>query len=175
MFRPHYTKEQLKLGNEKLEFLKDGSIKVGDLTFTDTESLYELIFNKNPQNYDEKDLNAYETILKYTKARMGKKTNRVKSSRGKKYLNIIKKFYFGKSKTGSGIKLFDATMNVTNNKTDYVYFDDPNELEDRHQILVAEKVAGNSSHNNEINSIIEELYECGSKINKRATPTLSSF
>lgn len=41
----------------------------------------------------------------------------------------------------------------------YEYYDDPNEICDRLQLLVASKVAGNSNHQQEINSIIEELRE----------------
>ncbi len=42
---------------------------------------------------------------------------------------------------------------------DYVYWDDPNELVERLQLLIAEQTAGNPSHTNEIHSIIEELRE----------------
>lgn len=41
----------------------------------------------------------------------------------------------------------------------YEYYDDPNELCDRLRLLVASKQAGNSNHDQEINSIIEELRE----------------
>lgn len=41
----------------------------------------------------------------------------------------------------------------------YEYFDDPNELCDRLKLLVASKKAGNSNHDQEINSIIQELRE----------------
>ena len=41
----------------------------------------------------------------------------------------------------------------------YVYWNDLNELVDRLKLLIAEKSAGNNSHNNEIMSIIEELRE----------------
>jgi len=44
-------------------------------------------------------------------------------------------------------------------KTDYVYWDDPNELVERLRLLIAEQSAGNLSHTNEIHSIIEELRE----------------
>lgn len=44
----------------------------------------------------------------------------------------------------------------------YEYFDDPNELCDRLKLLVSSKSAGNSNHDQEINSIVEELRECGS-------------
>lgn len=41
----------------------------------------------------------------------------------------------------------------------YEYYDDPNELCDRMRLLMASQAAGNSNHNQEINSIIEELHE----------------
>ena len=45
-------------------------------------------------------------------------------------------------------------------KMDYVYYwDDPNELVDRLQLLAASYQAGNKSHTNEILSILEELRE----------------
>lgn len=44
---------------------------------------------------------------------------------------------------------------------DYVYWDDPNELVDRLHLLMASQAAGNSSHTNEIISIIKELREAG--------------
>ena len=43
--------------------------------------------------------------------------------------------------------------------TDYVYWDDPNKLVDRLQLLAASYQAGNKSHMNEIMSILEELRE----------------
>lgn len=41
----------------------------------------------------------------------------------------------------------------------YEYYDDPNELCERLQLLISSKLAGNSNHSQEINSIIEELRE----------------
>jgi len=43
--------------------------------------------------------------------------------------------------------------------TTYLYWNDVNELVERLEILVASKGAGNTSHNNEIFSILEELRE----------------
>lgn len=43
----------------------------------------------------------------------------------------------------------------------YEYYDDPNELCDRMRLLTSSKTAGNTNHNQEINSILEELYERG--------------
>lgn len=39
----------------------------------------------------------------------------------------------------------------------YEYYDDPNELVDRLILLLSSKSAGNSNHDQEINSIVEEL------------------
>ena len=52
-------------------------------------------------------------------------------------------------------------MTVTDNKVDYVHWDDPNELVDRLRLLEASRQAGNNSHDNEFLSIIEELCEAG--------------
>ena len=41
----------------------------------------------------------------------------------------------------------------------FIYWDDPNELVERLQMLLSSKNAGNNNHNNEMNSIIEELKE----------------
>lgn len=41
----------------------------------------------------------------------------------------------------------------------YEYYDDPNEMCDRLQLLVSSQSAGNSNHDQEINSILEELRE----------------
>lgn len=56
------------------------------------------------------------------------------------------------SPSGNGISLTDG-------KPEYIYFDDPNELVDRLRLLYGSQEAGNASHKNEINSIIEELLE----------------
>ncbi|KYM93399.1 hypothetical protein ALC62_16001 [Cyphomyrmex costatus] len=58
-----------------------------------------------------------------------------------------------------------TTMRVTDNKVDYVHWDDPNELVDRLQLLDASRSAGNNAHDNEILSIIDELRESGFIIN----------
>lgn len=50
-------------------------------------------------------------------------------------------------------------LNLSDNKIDYIYFDDPNELINRLRLLIASQMAGNNGHNNEMISIIEELGE----------------
>jgi len=61
-------------------------------------------------------------------------------------------------KKGKGM-LPHAMLVSQGHKMDYVYWDDPNELMDRLQLLAASYQAGNESHNYEIMSILEELRE----------------
>ena len=56
-------------------------------------------------------------------------------------------------------------MMLTDNKIDYVRWNDPNELVDRLRLLESSLQAGNNAHDNEILSIIEELREAGIIIN----------
>ncbi len=58
---------------------------------------------------------------------------------------------------------FGEGLNVrlSSNKIDYKHWDDPNELCDRLNLLIASTNAGNNSHNNEMISILEELQEAG--------------
>lgn len=57
---------------------------------------------------------------------------------------------------GEGIekKFIPYTENIV-----YEYYDDPNELVERLMLLVSSKSAGNTNHDQEINSIVEELRE----------------
>ena len=50
-------------------------------------------------------------------------------------------------------------MSVTPSSKEFVYYDDPNELCDRLDLLVREKIAGNGNVINEIQNIVEELVE----------------
>ena len=51
------------------------------------------------------------------------------------------------------------TLKVDKSNTDYIYWDNVNELVDRLRLLVASTNAGHTGHNNEIIYIIEELKE----------------
>lgn len=65
--------------------------------------------------------------------------------------------HFPKLKVGGSL----PDLKTYKSNTDYVYWDDPNELIERLKLLIASKSAGNSNHDNEIVSIIEELREAG--------------
>lgn len=62
---------------------------------------------------------------------------------------------------GAGVGPLDFNFIPYNmkNRVVYEYFDDPNELCDRLRLLISSRMAGNSNHMQEINSIIEELRE----------------
>ena len=75
---------------------------------------------------------------------------RIASSHGIKYRTIISKLF---QASGSGL------LPVTNNKIDYIRWDDPNELVERLALLIASERAGNEGHKPEIASIEEELRE----------------
>lgn len=73
----------------------------------------------------------------------------------------------GAGASGFGLKNNNKSLDFNfipynvNNHIVYEYFDDPNELCDRLQLLVSSRMAGNTNHIQEINSIIEELRELG--------------
>ena len=57
---------------------------------------------------------------------------------------------------------FQETAGEINRKnTEYLYWDEPNELVRRLRLLRAETEAGHTNHGNEIQNIIEELMEAG--------------
>lgn len=66
-------------------------------------------------------------------------------------------------KRGAGGKklLEEKSFIPYNSNIVYEYYDDPNELCDRMRLLASSQTAGNTNHNQEINSILEELHERG--------------
>ena len=162
-----------KLGNVNIRFTKDNII-VNNQLFPRTPGLFELITNKQPKIYEIKDLTTYKKILEESKAHLNKDGFIKKHTSSFKYNNIIaplfalnekKNFLSLDSKpsvsTGKGLlPRFKVTQKLSP-RMDYVYWNDPNELVDRLQLLIAERSAGNQNHENEIHSIIEELREGG--------------
>lgn len=148
--------DKYKIGNTEVTFDSSDIIINGD-KFKFSKGLYDLLFRVKPdtQHQTETDLNQYKEILKKTSAH---KVNydaksRMRHSNTHKYINIIKPMF---AKRGSGLLDY---MQVNNNKIDYKYWDDPNELVNRLRLLISSKAAGHTGHDNEIISIIEELKE----------------
>lgn len=148
--------------------ISDDTIKIADHTYPKTDGLVELLFKKVPDIslITEEDKKSYKEILLLTNVhRRGYDANKpIKSNKGLKYLEIIKPLFTSEKRArsnsltyGKGLPL----MKKMKSHTDYVYWDDPNELVERLKLLIASRDAGNTGLGNEIISIIEELRESG--------------
>lgn len=146
--------EPYMLGAHPVSLTKN-VIRVGEREFERTPGLVNLIFLKtpDPDKYLPKDLKTYGEILRLTNAH--KKNGRIKNTNSKKYKNIIK--HVLSDSTGAGIDSQHKRM--SNRRQEYIYYDDPNEIIERLRLLTASSAAGNTSHTNEIISIISELRE----------------
>lgn len=179
-YGPYYNSktDTWRMGGK--EFISDNDIyKVGNISYPATEGLRELLFKKKPQKvYNSEDLKTYKLLLESTNSHRGKKTA-IKSNKGYKYKQIIGPLFKDQNESskspkverkdtvaGTGMlkKSIYKKYFVQPNKpsqTNYKYWDDPNELVDRLRLLIASKQAGNTGHDNEIISILEELKEAG--------------
>lgn len=162
--RRHGTK--LYMGRSPISINSDRII-VDSKKYITTPGLTELLLKKDPDLsiLTNDDIKNYKLMLQDTNAHRrdfdGNKP--IKSNKGKKYLQIIRPLFQklvteeGEMTQGSGL----PNLKQVNNSTDYIYWDDPNELVERLKLLIASRDAGNTGHNNEIISIIEELRESG--------------
>jgi len=136
------------LGKKEIN-LVDNTLTIEDISYPLTQGLGNLIFSKNPKLYTKNDLDAYKSILIQTSAHLTADGRKIKKG-GNKYYDIIQNLF----PSGSGLSMKLQQHNL-------VYWDDPNELVDRLQLLLASKAAGNTGVSNEIISIFEELREAG--------------
>ena len=63
-------------------------------------------------------------------------------------------------------------MRCNNNKIDYKYYNNINEIVDRLKLLISSQNVGNDNHSNEIYEIIEELEKIDYVIGKKALNNL---
>lgn len=161
---------QLMVGNTPAVLSTDSNsitfIEIGDRSYELTSGLKELLFKKNPMKNlaSESDKLVYKDILLATNVhkRDYHPEGQVKGDKGKKYTQIIKPLLLldvksSESKSGGNL----TPIKKYKKNTDFIFWDDPNELVDRLKLLTASKDAGNTNHDNEIISIIEELKEAG--------------
>lgn len=137
------------MGRKEVQFDKQDNIHIEDKMFTGTtRGLYELLFKRLPDEklYSQKDLSKYKEMLIWTDAHL------LTTKRGSKYKKIIEPLF---KKEGGKL------LPVTNNKIDYVHWNDPNELVSRLALLLASREAGNHGLETEIAAIEEELREEG--------------
>ncbi|KYM95044.1 hypothetical protein ALC62_14315 [Cyphomyrmex costatus] len=164
----YFDENSTMLGDKKFDVDTDDTIIIDGNRYKGTPGLYELIFKRLPDDdiYTENDKQTYKSILLTTNAHRRRHNAKmpVKSNKGYKYKYIIGPLVSAHRtmSLGAGVP---TTMRVTDDKVDYVHWDDPNELVDRLQLLDASRTAGNNAHDNEILSILEELREAGFIIN----------
>ncbi|XP_015121531.1 uncharacterized protein LOC107044239 [Diachasma alloeum] len=128
-----------------------------------TPGLIELIFKRSPNMslVTESDKDTYGHIILTTNAhRLYYQENKsLRTSNSLNYQTIIKNLLLSK-KTGTALP-HHMIASIIPRKMDYVYWDHPNELVDRLRLLMAYQEADNTSHTNEILSIMEKLREAG--------------
>lgn len=140
-----YKRGRYELNRVPVTFEARGSykaIKIGNDFFSLTPGINELLFMRQPNDdlITQLDVRQYKKIAESC-AFTGEK--KLKTNKLKQYL-------------GSGVFMEDNSK-----KKEYIYWDNPNELVTRLQLLHASKSAGHTGHNNEILNIEEELRERG--------------
>lgn len=164
------SNNKLKMGDTEVRF------PPGNITFRRnnkslgsypaTDELLQLIFLKKPDALDKPDKiseetkNVYREILFNTNVlyKEHNPSRSLKKSRTKKYINLIKPLISNKG--GRLTKLpIKKYINLKGRQTDYIYWNTTKELVNRLRLLWSSKMAGNTAHDNEILSIIEELRE----------------
>lgn len=148
-----YITSTWKLGNTPLTFdVNNGDVILDEkINFPGSNGLLQLLFGKDPIGYEREDEDSYGKILKFTNVhrRDFDPSKPMKSNSGRKYKTIIKKL-------GKGMM-----MQYNDKPIEYRYWDSVTELVDRLCLLHASKQAGNTSNDNEIEAIVEELREAG--------------
>lgn len=173
-FGIRHENKMFKMGNSDVKFsvICDPTnkkqmhiITIDERAYELTPGLKELLLRKKPNLtiISDKDKLTYKDILYCTNAhkRNFNPSDQIKGDKSIKYKEIIKPLFadqlLNEMHPKVGGKL--PTLKKYNRNTDLVYWDDPNELIERLKLLVASKNAGNTNHDNEIISIIEELKE----------------
>ena len=148
-------------------------MRVGNESFAGTVGLYELIFKNKPQNVQESDEQNYSRIMQLTGLHLNS-LGHVKGNRGGKYKNFICRL---KSTASEPVEKSGARLQAKQSQApaQYVYWDDPNELVERLELLVSERDAGHIGLDNEILSILEELQERGLIINSARSRVFPAF
>ena len=151
----------LKVGGSEIELIDDYLIdRTNDnRKYLITPGFVELLTKKqpNPSKITDEDKKSYTMLINSTNPhKIGHvSTGEFKYTRNKKFKNVIKPLLH----SGKGLPKYKVAR--SRRSIDYVYWDDPNELVERLELLMAEQKAGNTAHINEIHSIIDELRESG--------------
>ncbi|KYN10400.1 hypothetical protein ALC57_17471 [Trachymyrmex cornetzi] len=163
-------KDGWMFGNKRFDVDDADNIIIDGVRYDGTPGLYELIFKRMSDDalYTEDDMRKYKSMLLVTGAHKHKhhSQGRLLSKGIQVQIGIAPSMLVTpkkqSKKSGKGLP---RAMTLNDNAIDYVHWDDPNELVDRLQLLDASHRAGNNAHDNEMQSIIEELREAGLIIN----------
>lgn len=160
MYGPYYNEghDTIKIGTKNLR-LENDKVEVGTLAFKSTPGLLNLLFNKNPDDYTAEDVSAYKQIISHSNLHRDTDSDKQPILRRKRENLKYKKFMADLSSVTPSASGNGLLNRVSNKKSQYIYFNDYNEIIERLKLLIASKNAGNNSMDNEINSIIEELKE----------------
>ncbi|XP_046742530.1 uncharacterized protein LOC124409158 [Diprion similis] len=161
----------LMVGDSPISFERN-SIRIGSTVYPKTQGLLELLFKKMPNSVHvtPNDKKNYKNILLATNAhrKYCSATEPIRNTPSAKFKHLIAELLninisspSSSKRTGKGVLLPQAWVTRQGVKTDYIFWDDANELVERLRLLTASQAAGNTSHNNEIMSILEELREAG--------------
>lgn len=156
--------KQYKIGNAAISFTEN-EIMVDKEKYPMSVGLMELLFKRIPDHevITSDDLHSYKKIILDTNGHCKnyEALGAIRDAKSQKYIKYISLFgSTRKPHAGKGIRL--PKYKIARKReypVDYVYWDDPNELVDRLRLLMATQSAGNTSHSNEILSLIEELRE----------------
>lgn len=153
------NKKVYKLGNASNIITSTMKININGKEYNQTDGLCELVFLKDPATYSKHDLDTYAEIIQRCNVyyRNFDSNGQIKGTNTTKYRMIIKPIADQQKKkySGKGLNL----MQIPKQNTDYIYWDDPNELIDRLRLLISSTQAGHNNHDNEIMSIVQELRE----------------
>ena len=146
------------IGNQKVIF-DNGYIDIYNERFCLTHGLLELLFSARPTSnlYNQRDLDKYKKILTLTGIHLDRR-GYVKRNHGIKSQLIQKLFPSKKLVKKKGQGLLNFAKNISHERN-YQYFDSFDELVERLNLLYSSKASGNSAHDVEISSILEELRE----------------
>lgn len=155
--------KDMVLGNHKMNMdVISNKILIGNKVFQSTPGLLNLLLLSQPYDYTKEDLKVYKKILNYTNVHRNNfrpDGEIVRDKTNMKYLNIVSELFPEKEGGALNVLQNDFMIHDRNERKNFTYWDDPNELVERLKLLIASQSAGHTGHNNEILSIIEELRE----------------
>lgn len=152
--------KELTIGSE-IAHLEGRNFIISSKKYLASHGLLELLFKKSPHGYTNKDLTIYKNIILRTNLfrRKNDINGQIIGSKSIKYRHIVSKLITSSSNKNVNDYTGTSLMDLDSKLHQYVYWNDINELVDRLKLLWASKMAGNTSHTNEIQSILEELHE----------------